>query len=65
MTLTPFYYPEMCVICLILMLPFLYETSPTFRYYLKFLVYYLVVSFNSIILIPVFMLRPCDVKNLL
>lgn len=58
-------YIELLVISLILLLPFLYETSHIFRYYFKFMVYYTVVSINAIILIPPMMLRPCDVKNLL
>lgn len=58
-------YVELFVISLILLLPFLYETSHIFRYYLKFAVYYAVVSINSIILIPPMLFRPCDVKNLL
>lgn len=58
-------YFEIFVICLILLLPFLYETSHIFRYYLKFGIYYSVVSLNSIILIPPMLYRPCDVKNLL
>ncbi|XP_031636282.1 1-acyl-sn-glycerol-3-phosphate acyltransferase alpha [Contarinia nasturtii] len=58
-------YFEIFVICLILLLPFLYETSHVFRYYFKFAVYYSIVSINSIILIPPMLFRPCDVKNLL
>ncbi|XP_037038270.1 1-acyl-sn-glycerol-3-phosphate acyltransferase alpha [Bradysia coprophila] len=58
-------YLEMFIICLILLLPFLYETSHVFRYYFKFCIYYLVVSINSVILIPAMLFRPCDVKNLL
>lgn len=58
-------YIELIVISLILLLPFLYETNHIFRYYFKFIVYYVVVSFNAIILIPPMLLRPCDVKNLL
>lgn len=58
-------YFEIFVICLILLLPFLYETSHVFRYYFKFCVYYSIVSLNSIILIPPMLFRPCDVKNLL
>lgn len=49
----------------LLMLPILYETSHIFRYYFKFLIYYGIVSFNSIVLIPAFLTRPCDVRNLL
>lgn len=60
-----YYYMEIGVICAILLLPFLYETSHVFRYHLKFFVYYAIVSFNSVVLIPAFLFRPCDVKNLL
>lgn len=58
-------YVEMFFLCVILLLPFLYETSHVFRYYFKFCVYYGVVSFNAIILIPVMLFRACDVRNLL
>ncbi|XP_068158640.1 1-acyl-sn-glycerol-3-phosphate acyltransferase alpha [Drosophila tropicalis] len=56
---------ELMGLLLLLMLPFLYETNHIFRYYFKFLIYYGIVSFNSIILIPAFLIRPCDVRNLL
>lgn len=58
-------YFELFVIFAILLLPFLYEASHSFRYYFKFGVYYVVVSINSFILIPPMILRPCDVRNLL
>ncbi|XP_037819037.1 1-acyl-sn-glycerol-3-phosphate acyltransferase alpha [Lucilia sericata] len=58
-------YIELFGLIVLLMLPFLYETSHIFRYYFKFLIYYGLVSFNSIVLIPAFMCRPCDVRNLL
>ncbi|XP_046802190.1 1-acyl-sn-glycerol-3-phosphate acyltransferase alpha [Lucilia cuprina] len=58
-------YIELFGLMVLLMLPFLYETSHIFRYYFKFLIYYGLVSFNSIVLIPAFMCRPCDVRNLL
>lgn len=58
-------YLELVGLFVLLMLPFLYETSHIFRYYFKFLLYYGIVSFNSIILIPCFLLRPCDIRNLL
>ncbi|EDV34568.1 uncharacterized protein Dana_GF21388, isoform B [Drosophila ananassae] len=56
---------ELLGLFLLLMLPFLYETNHIFRYYFKFLIYYGIVSFNSIVLIPAFLTRPCDVRNLL
>ncbi|XP_075156219.1 1-Acylglycerol-3-phosphate O-acyltransferase 1 [Haematobia irritans] len=58
-------YIELFGLVVLLMLPFLYESSHIFRYYFKFLIYYGIVSFNSIVLIPVFLFRPCDVRNLL
>ncbi|XP_020713811.1 1-acyl-sn-glycerol-3-phosphate acyltransferase alpha isoform X2 [Ceratitis capitata] len=60
-------YAELFVLFLLLMLPFpfFYENSHIFRYYFKFCIYYGIVSFNSIILIPAFLLRPFDVRNLL
>lgn len=60
-------YVELFVLCLLLMLPFpfFYENSHMFRYYFKFFIYYGIVSFNSVILIPAFLLRPFDVRNLL
>ncbi|CAO1377860.1 unnamed protein product [Diamesa hyperborea] len=42
-----------------------YETSSSLKYYLKFGVYYGGVIFNSLLLMPYFLLRPCDVMNLL
>ncbi|XP_055374751.1 1-acyl-sn-glycerol-3-phosphate acyltransferase beta [Condylostylus longicornis] len=58
-------YFEIGILVSILMLPIFYEKSHAFRYYFKFLIYYLVVSVNAIILIPAFLCRPCDVRNLL
>ncbi|XP_053951556.1 1-acyl-sn-glycerol-3-phosphate acyltransferase alpha isoform X1 [Anastrepha ludens] len=60
-------YIELLVLFLLLLLPFpfFYENSHIFRYYFKFFIYYGIVSFNSIILIPAFLLRPFDVRNLL
>ncbi|KAL5275420.1 hypothetical protein ACFFRR_001350 [Megaselia abdita] len=58
-------YFELFCLFFILLLPFLYETNHTFRYYFKFAIYYGVVSFNSILLIPYFLIRPCSVLNLL
>ncbi|XP_013105597.2 1-acyl-sn-glycerol-3-phosphate acyltransferase alpha [Stomoxys calcitrans] len=58
-------YIELFGLIVLLMLPFLYESSHIFRYYFKFLIYYGIVSFNSIVLIPAFLFRPCDVRNLL
>ncbi|XP_072765167.1 1-acyl-sn-glycerol-3-phosphate acyltransferase alpha isoform X2 [Anoplolepis gracilipes] len=56
---------EVILVGFILVLPFLYETSRTFRYYFKFLVYYGIVMVNAILLMPVISLRPGNVKNFL
>lgn len=55
---------EVILVGFILVLPFLYETSRTFRYYFKFLIYYGIVMVNSVLLMPAFSLRPGNVKNL-
>jgi lysophosphatidate acyltransferase len=54
---------EVILVGFILVLPFLYETSRTFRYYFKFLIYYGIVMMNSVLLMPVISLRPGNVKN--
>ncbi|XP_020288132.1 1-acyl-sn-glycerol-3-phosphate acyltransferase alpha isoform X1 [Pseudomyrmex gracilis] len=56
---------ELILVGFILVLPFLYETSRTFRYYFKFLVYYGIVMVNAALLLPAFSLRPGNVKNFL
>lgn len=58
-------YTEIILAGSILILPFLYESSHVFRYYLKFFLYYIIVMINSVILIPVFLCKPRDVRNLL
>ncbi|XP_057325030.1 1-acyl-sn-glycerol-3-phosphate acyltransferase alpha [Microplitis mediator] len=58
-------YLEIILVGFILILPFLYETSGTFRYYFKFLLYYGIVMANSLLLIPIMVFRPGNVKNLL
>ncbi|XP_043475201.1 1-acyl-sn-glycerol-3-phosphate acyltransferase alpha [Leptopilina heterotoma] len=55
---------EVILVAFILVLPFLYETSRTFRYYFKFSVYYGSVMFNSVLLIPFFCFRAFNVRNL-
>lgn len=57
-------YIEIFLTLCILMLPFFYECSQVFRFYLKFLLYYVIVSFNAIILTPVFLFKTRDVRNL-
>lgn len=56
---------ELVLLAFILILPFMYETSRTFRYYFKFFLYYATVMLNSVILIPIMLFRPGNVKNLL
>ncbi|XP_067006856.1 1-acyl-sn-glycerol-3-phosphate acyltransferase alpha [Anabrus simplex] len=56
---------ELILIGFILILPFLYETSKAFRYYFKFFVYYGFVMTTAIVVIPVMIFRPKDVRNLL
>lgn len=58
------FYLEVAVFGALLGLPFLYETRPAFSYCLKYFVYVAVVMFNSVILIPIFTLRPGNVLNL-
>ncbi|XP_035781828.1 1-acyl-sn-glycerol-3-phosphate acyltransferase alpha-like [Anopheles albimanus] len=57
-------YAELFLVCAVILLPIFYETSSKFRYFFKFFVYYAVVILNSFLLIPVFCLRPCNVRNL-
>lgn len=56
---------EVILVGFILVLPFLYETSRTFRYYFKFLIYYGGVMVISAVLMPIFWFRPGNVKNFL
>jgi len=54
---------EVILVGFILVLPFLYETSRTFRYYFKFLIYYGIVIVVATLFLPIFSLRPGNVKN--
>ncbi|KDR16862.1 1-acyl-sn-glycerol-3-phosphate acyltransferase alpha isoform X1 [Zootermopsis nevadensis] len=56
---------ELVLVVFILILPFLYETSRAFRYYIKFFLYYGIVMTTAVVVIPIMMFRPKDVKNLL
>ncbi|XP_059480728.1 1-acyl-sn-glycerol-3-phosphate acyltransferase alpha [Neocloeon triangulifer] len=56
---------EAIVVALLLALPFAYESSPKFRYYLKFFLYYGLVMTTAVFVIPIMMFRPGEVKNLL
>lgn len=57
-------YAELFLVCAIILMPIFYETSSRFRYYFKIFVYYAVVILNSFFFIPIFLFRPCDVRNL-
>ncbi|XP_017767110.1 PREDICTED: 1-acyl-sn-glycerol-3-phosphate acyltransferase alpha [Eufriesea mexicana] len=54
---------EVILIGFILILPFLYEMSRTFRYYFKFFLYYGYLMLSSIVFLPIMMFRPRNVKN--
>ncbi|CAB0030172.1 unnamed protein product [Trichogramma brassicae] len=55
---------EVLLVAFLLILPFLYEANRTFRYYFKFLIYYGVTMVYAVILIPIMMFRPKNVRNL-
>lgn len=52
-------------LCILLILPFMYEMSHRFRYLFKFFMYYSVVMFNSVLFIPYMLCYPFDVRNLI
>ncbi|KAK1117361.1 hypothetical protein K0M31_016733 [Melipona bicolor] len=56
---------EVILVGFFLMIPVLYEVSRTFRYYLKFFIYYGVVMVNSLLVLPIMCFRPKNVKNYL
>ncbi|XP_033185148.1 1-acyl-sn-glycerol-3-phosphate acyltransferase alpha [Bombus vosnesenskii] len=56
---------EVILVGLFLLIPVLYEVSRTFRYYLKFFLYYGIAMLNSLILLPIVVFRPKNVKNYL
>jgi len=58
-------YLDVVVVAFVLILPFLYDTSRAFRYYFKFFIYYGIVMTTAVVVIPIMMCRPKDVKNLL
>ncbi|KAF5273444.1 hypothetical protein FQA39_LY07461 [Lamprigera yunnana] len=58
-------YIELFLAFCVLLLPFLYEWSQAFRYYLKFAIYYTWVMFFSLVLMPLMALKPGDVRNFL
>lgn len=57
-------YPELFLAGFLFVLPFLYEKSNVFRYYLKFSLYYFFVLVTCTLLLPVVLLYPRDVTNL-
>ncbi|XP_017781817.1 PREDICTED: 1-acyl-sn-glycerol-3-phosphate acyltransferase alpha [Nicrophorus vespilloides] len=61
--MNPMYVELLMAICC-LALPFLYESSQSFRFYVKFISYYVVVSFFAVLFIPIFAFRPKNVRNL-
>ncbi|KAJ8734623.1 hypothetical protein PYW08_013873 [Mythimna loreyi] len=58
-------YPELFLAGFIFTLPFLYEKSNLFRYYLKFFLYYAYVLITCTVLLPVVLIYPRDVTNLI
>lgn len=60
-----FFSGEVLTIFALLLTPVLYEISRGFRYYFKFFTYYFIVMFISVLVIPVMLWKPRDVKNLL
>ncbi|XP_037300495.1 1-acyl-sn-glycerol-3-phosphate acyltransferase alpha isoform X3 [Manduca sexta] len=58
-------YPELFLAGFIFTLPFLYEKSNVFRYYLKFFLYYAYVLITCTVLLPVVLIYPRDVTNLI
>ncbi|GAB0088880.1 1-acyl-sn-glycerol-3-phosphate acyltransferase [Sergentomyia squamirostris] len=57
-------YFQLIILALLLLVPILYESSAVFRYYTKFCVYCIGISINSLILGPIFLMRPFNVRNL-
>ncbi|XP_075227683.1 1-Acylglycerol-3-phosphate O-acyltransferase 1 [Lycorma delicatula] len=58
-------FTECFIVSFILTLPILYESSKMFRYYFKFFLYYGIIMITSVVVIPIMMWRPRDVKNLI
>lgn len=52
------------LVIIIFLLPILYEGSPGFRYHFKTVLYYVLLSIHSVFLIPIFLYRGRDVRNL-
>lgn len=55
---------QVLVVVLTILVAFLYETSGVFRYYIKFGLYYGLTIFESIFMIPIYLFRPKNVRNL-
>uniref|UniRef100_A0A1B6IBR7 1-acyl-sn-glycerol-3-phosphate acyltransferase n=1 Tax=Homalodisca liturata TaxID=320908 RepID=A0A1B6IBR7_9HEMI len=56
---------ESLTIFIFLIVPIMYELSRGFRYYFKFFVYYFIIMLTSVVVIPIMMWKPKDVKNLI
>lgn len=56
---------EFITIIILLLLPILYEHSHTFRYYLKFVIYYGLIMLTSVLVIPIMIWKPRNVENLM
>lgn len=52
------------LILLLFLLPVFYESSHVFRYHFKIILYYVLLSCHAVYLIPVFIFRGRDVRNL-
>lgn len=52
------------LLLVIFLLPIFYEGSPVFRYHFKIVMYYVLLSIQSLILIPIFVIRGRTVENL-
>ncbi|CAH1389302.1 unnamed protein product [Nezara viridula] len=56
---------ELITIIILLLLPIMYEHSHTFRYYLKFVIYYGLIMLTSVLVIPIMIWKPRNVENLI
>ena len=54
----------MYLLLVVFLLPILYEGSPAFRYFFKTVLYYVLLTLHSLALIPIFLARGRDVRNL-
>lgn len=56
---------QILVVFLTILIAFFYETSGVFRYYVRFGLYYGIVMFESVFMIPIYCLRAKNVCNLM